>query len=131
MPSNTGGPSSDFEWHWSPRVSTPGAFITNAGPSLPFIADGGTDMQVNGEWAATYGFTSPGVGEIDVWRITTGDTWRLPNRPGHHWKRILAVSATELVLADVLATQDDNSNLHHLVRLDIASLPALVAAWSQ
>jgi hypothetical protein len=119
----------DARWHWSPRTADPAAIVVHDGPSLPFTIDGGTDMQVGGDWAATYG--SDGTTErVYVWHITTGETWVLPNRPGFHFRQILAVSPTEIVLGEAIAAKDDNNQLHNLVRIDLTAVPALVAAWS-
>jgi len=126
-----GGSFIDARWHWSPRTADPASIVVHDGPSLPaVIADGGTDMQVGGDWAATVGYDGT-ARRIYVWHITTGDTWVLPNRPGFYFGKILAVSPTELVFGEAIATQFPEEGLANLVRIDLAALPALVAEWSK
>jgi hypothetical protein len=126
-----GGAFKDAQWHWSPRTTDPSGIVIHDGPAIPtIIADGGTDMMTNGDWAATVG--SDGVlDRIFVWHITTGETWVLPNRAGFQFKRIFAVSPTELVLGEQSAAHDNSDVLDTLMRVDLATLPALVAALSK
>jgi hypothetical protein len=124
-----GDAATDARWHWSPRATEASSVVVHDGPSLPFIADGGTDMAVGGDWAATIGSDGTSI-HFYVWHITTGETWELPNRPGFQFKRILSVSPTEMVLGETVA--GSNAGLmHNLVRVDLASLPGLVGAWSK
>jgi hypothetical protein len=120
----------DAKWHWSPRTKQPSGIVVHDGPSLPTIIDGGRDMQVGGEWAASLGCTAPGgVCQIDIWHITTGETLVLPHRPQHRFSRIFAISPTEIVLGEAVAAKDDFKTLHHLVRIELSALPALAKAW--
>jgi hypothetical protein len=96
---------------------------------VPVIADGGTDMQVGGDWAAAIGSDGTTI-HVYVWHITTGEIWVLPNRPGFQWKRILAVSPTEIVLGESIAGPNTRI-MQNLVRIDLAVLPALAAAWAK
>ena len=48
----------------------------------------------------------------------------MPNRPGFQFKRILAVSPTEMVLGEEIAGPD-NGLMQNLVRVDLAALPML------
>ena len=122
-----GDAATDARWHWSPRATDAASVVVHDGPSLPFIADAGMDMAVGGDWAATVG--SDGISiHFYVWHITTGETWELPNRPGFQFKRVLAVSPTEMVLGETIAGPDTGL-MENLVRVDLATLPMLVSAW--
>ena len=123
-----GGAATDVRWHWSPRATDAASVVVHDGPSLPFIADPGLDLAVGGEWAGTVGSDGTSI-HFYVWHITTGETWVLPNRPGFQFKRILAVSPTEMVLGEEIAGPD-NGLMQNLVRVDLAALPMLVSAWT-
>lgn len=87
-------------------------------------------MMTAGDWAATVG--SDGMlDRIYVWRISTGETWVLPNRAGFQFRRILAVSPTELILGEQSAAHDNSDVLDTLMRVDVMMVPALVAAFSK
>jgi hypothetical protein len=126
-----GGGFTDARWHWSPRTTDPAAIVVHDGPALPgVIADGLTDMETGGEWAVNVG--NDGTADrVYVWHITTGETWVLPNRAGFHFKRVFAVTPTEVVLGEAIPMPDDITFLDRLVRIDFAALPSLVAAWSK
>ena len=126
-----GGAFKDAQWQWSPRTTDPSSIVIHDGPAIPnIIADGGTDMMTAGDWAATVG--SDGMlDRIYVWRISTGETWVLPNRAGFQFRRILAVSPTELILGEQSAAHDNSDLLDTLMRVDLTMLPALVAAFAK
>jgi len=120
----------DVQWHRSPRATTPAGIVVHDGPKV--AAHGGTnDMQATGVWAAAdglFGTTPPYEQRIFVWNTATGQTFMLPNRPGHMFERIYAVTDTELVVGE-RKTTTPLSGLDNFVRISLDALPALVAAW--
>ena len=51
-------------------------------------------------------------------------------RSRFQWKRILAASRTEIVLDESIAGPNPRT-MQDLVRIDLAALPALPAAWAK
>ncbi len=124
---------SDARWHWSPRTTVASGVVINDGPMVPLRA-GLRDMQTFGDWAAAdglFGSADPSDIRVSVWNIATGQTFVLPHRPGNRFDRVFAVTPTELVVGERLTSTADPNQLVHLVRIELAALPQLVAEWSK
>jgi hypothetical protein len=120
----------DARWRWSPRTTDPASVVVNDGPLVP-TRGLVTDVQVVGDWAAVHGaFGTPqGVeGRVFLWNVANGKTYTMPPRPGHGFRRVFAVSPTELLLGEAVASE--HQEIQHLVRIQLSALPSLVAQWS-
>lgn len=120
------------QWHWSPRTTVTTGVVVHDGPSLP-LRGGLIDMQTYADWAASdglFGTAEPYDTRIFMWNIATGQSFVLPHRAGHHFERVFAITATELIVGERLSTSDYDQ-VDHLVRIALASIPQLVADWSK
>jgi hypothetical protein len=124
----------DVRWQWSPRATTNAGIDIHDGPTLPIIA-GLIDLQVGGEWAAVNGCSGPrdaSLCKVHVWHVTTGESWTVPARAaGRRFSRVLAISPTELVLGETGFANDEAFYFDTLVRIELASLPAITSTWGK
>jgi hypothetical protein len=123
----------DARWQWSPRATSADSIVVSDGPSLPIIG-GLMDVQTGGDWAALNacsGPNDPNLCRVHVWHMTTGKTWILPPRSGKRFTRVFAVTPTEIVLGETGFASEDSQFVRDLVRLELASLDAVVLAWSK
>lgn len=124
---------SDARWHWSPRTTSAAGVVVHDGPPVP-VTGMLVDMQTTGDWAAADGYLGPGDSSSEIrmfiWNIPTGQTFILPNRPGHQFARVLAITPTELVVGERAVSPVFAPVLDHIVRIELAALPSLAEAWS-
>lgn len=102
------------------------------GPSVP-IKGALADLKTQGEWAAAdgpFGEPEPTDHRVFVWNMSTDQTITLPHRPGNVFQRVLAVTPTELVLAES-GTSDPAQLIKHVVRIEFSKLANLAAAWAK
>lgn len=122
----------DAKWRASPRVASPGAVVVKDGPIVP-IRGALADLKTQGDWAAAdgpYGDPEPTDHRVFVWNMSTDQAFVLPHRPGNVFQRVLAVTPSELILAESGAS-DPAQLIKHIVRIDFAKLAVLVATWAK
>ncbi|MBS2019119.1 MAG: hypothetical protein JST00_40000 [Deltaproteobacteria bacterium] len=124
----------DMRVHWSPLPKDAASVVVNDGPALPVEARGGfDDMHATGDWVilgALFGPTDDNLAfELVAINTASGSVYRVPNRPGRVFMRALALTNTELVIGYKNGTRDSQA-IDELVRIELASLPDVVARWA-
>lgn len=122
-PRATDGQYDAAELYW---MSEPDSAV-HTGPSLPASAclD---DLQVDGDFAAVVGCApSPSTTTtFFVMQFSTGRVWAIPPRAGMRYRRLLAFSSSEAVLAEDVVSHAQDA-FPTLVRFDMSELDALGA----
>jgi hypothetical protein len=99
--------------YWSPRKLDPDQLVVQSSVELP---QGVTliSLRTGGKWAAL-----PMSGAVLLADLEANVLWQIP-RPAGHWADVLAVTDSELLLAD--STTGSSQELDELVRYDLSKL---------
>jgi hypothetical protein len=123
---------------WVTYTATPGGLVTQSQPPGPVLSatTGLYDLAAGDDYAATIGCDAnpdpaAQICRVYVARLSTGKVWAVPQRPGgNSFRRVLAIGASEVVLAEQDARPAAiQSAFKRIVRIAIDQLDAVVAAW--
>lgn len=121
----------DRRWHWSPRATDPADVVAHDGPSLAGQGHLIGDIKTAGDWAATTHCPIPEdltSCKLIAWNIATNQSYAVSGRAGSVFWNVLAVTPTELYLAEVDIATGGLGLLDNVVRIEISALPALAAS---
>jgi hypothetical protein len=125
------------ELYWSPLPTVPGEVAITRGPALP-VPGGLSALQTAGDHAALVTCQPPRDRAAEelrcqllVVQLSTRRLWSVRSRPGSVFLDVLAVSPTEVVATEIDAPGRPAllQQVQRLVRLDLAHLDQLAAAW--
>jgi len=118
------------EVYWSPRPETPADVVIHTGPSIPY-RHGFLWAKTGGDYVATLVSNDTGPTYVLVVQLSTGKTWSIPPRPSSAWFRVMAVSPTEIVVAEIDPTAKgvDAIEIQRLLRFDVTQLDSISTAW--
>lgn len=123
-PNTISGAYDTARLYWSPRALDPDNIVINAGPVLPAKVSMAA-MVTHGKWAALEQYGDQGPAATLVADLETNDVWSIPVAAGH-WPSLIAISDTELLLADAVTVQQRSASpaqyLDTLVRYELAKL---------
>lgn len=128
------GKYASVRWSWTPRPAQPSEVAIVDGPSIPVDA-GALRVVTGGDYAAVLGchlgVTDNKACTVHVVQMSTRKTWRIGPRAGEAFAKLIAMSASELVIGvvDYPLTAISRKEIHRFLRLDLTKLDDLAAAW--
>jgi hypothetical protein len=130
-PARWDGTYATAELYWTPFPAGKDVVPIMGGTPLP-AAHGLLELQTWGDYAVATGVPAGGTRPVlYVVRLSDGRSWTIDHRPGAVFKRLLAVTATEIVVAENDDVVDPTLDwqMQHITRYDLARLDDLAAAW--
>lgn len=130
-PDRASGRYTAAEMYWSKLPSQPSEVAVVAGPALP-ATRGLLDLRSGGDYAATLGcndITDRSACELLVVQRSTKRLWRIRPREKKEYAKIVAVTATEVLVGEVdwPVVPAARGQIGTLLRLDVAKLDVLAA----
>jgi hypothetical protein len=120
------------ELYWSPFVTSPKDAVVTQGPSLPAQNDL-HELQTTGDYAATIGCgaTGPASCNVLIVQMSTRKLWALSNRPSSLFLDVLALSDTEVFLAEIdwPSAPQYLQQIQRFVRIRLGDLDSLAGGW--
>lgn len=125
--SSISGTSESVKVFWAARTTDPADFVRQGGLTLPHTYFGPFDLSAFGDRVAMRVSDDTGKG-ILIADVATSKTWLVPDRPGRHFRQVLAMNATTVLVSEFQA-DDPGLAIDSLVRLELNSLDQLSKGW--